>query len=235
MNEKVSEQDFELLSQLLDGELEPEQAREVSARLLAEPALRKVYERMKSSDSRLRAAFDAAGADAVPAQVAQMVQTAATRDRKRLGWSLGVAASVLFAAGVVINTDQPGEGVPQFAAQDALVAPVLERAPSRGDGWETLPDGSQVRPLLSFSGLEGDWCREYLLAHEGQEWRGVACRASGQWVTAVLAAEAHTGEGGYRPAGAATPGEVAAFIDRSAADIPLSREQEAALIARGWR
>ncbi len=236
MNDKVTEQDFELLSRHLDGELGAEQAREVNARLLAEPALRSVYERMKSADGRLRAAFEGAGAEAVPAHVTEMVQNAATRDRKRLGWGLGVAASVLFAAGVVINSGQPGENAPQYAAQDAPVAPVLERAPSRGEGWDVLDDGSQLRPLLSFSGLDGEWCREYLLAHEGQEWRGVACRTTdGQWVTAVLAAEQLTGAGGYRPAGAATPEEVAAYIDNRAADIPLSRAQEAALIAHGWQ
>lgn len=235
MNNEVTEQDYQLLSQYLDGELGAGQARALSARLLAEPSLRAEYERMRAVDDRLRGAFLSAGTDAVPAQVMERVASAPTRDRKRAaGWGLGVAASVLFAAGVVLNADRQGEGAPQFAEQDALVAPVLERAASRGEGWEALPDGSQVRPLLSFPGLDGDWCREYLLAHKGQEWRGVACRSSGQWVTAVLAAEAHAGAGGYRPAGAMTADKVAAFIDEKAADIPVSREQEAALIARGW-
>lgn len=235
MNNEVTEQDYELLSQYLDGELGTGQARALSARLLAEPSLRAEYEQMKAVDERLRGAFQVAGADAVPAHVRERVKAAPTRGRKRAaGWGFGVAASVLFAAGVVLNADRQGESGPQFAAQDALVAPVLERAPSRGEGWEVLPDGSQVRPLLSFSGLDGDWCREYLLAQDGREWRGVACRASGQWVTAVLATEEHAGAGGYRPAGAMTADAVAAFIDDRAADIPLSREQEAALIARGW-
>jgi hypothetical protein len=240
MKAEVTEQDYELLSRYLDGELDDAQARELRQRLLAEQDLRAVFERMKAVDGRLRDALDVAGADAVPVHVRQMVENAATRANprgKRLGWGLGVAASVLFAAGVLMNVDQqgtPAGGGAQFAAQDALVAPVLERAPSRGEGWETLPDGSQVRALLSFPGVDGNWCREYLLAQDGREWRGVACRDSGDWVTAVLAVEKHAGVDGYRPAGATTPDQVASFIDSRAADIPLSREQEAALIGSGW-
>jgi hypothetical protein len=238
MKAELTEQDYELLSQYLDGELDDGQARELRERLLAEQDLRAVHERMRTLDSRLQDALDVAGAGTVPVHVREMLQRAATHGnpgRTRLGWGLAVAASVLFAAGVVINVGQQGAGGAQYAAQDALVAPVLERSPSRGDGWETLPDGSQVRALLSFPSVDGNWCREYLLAQGDGEWRGVACRASpGQWVTAVLAAEEHGGAGGYRPAGAVTADQVASYIDGRAADIPLSREQEAALIARNW-
>jgi len=235
----VTDKDYELLSGYLDGELEPEQLSALQARLLSEPPLRSACDRLAAVDKRLRDAFDVPGADSVPAHVTQMVQAAQTRGRgvgRRVGWALGVAASVLFATGVLLNSHRQDQSDPQFAAQDALVAPVLERALSRGEGWEQLPGGVRVRPLLSFPSVDGSWCREYLLAQRGREWRGVACRAAvGRWETAVLAPEqAGASKPAYRPAGAVSSGQVETFVDSRAADIPLSREQEAALIARGW-
>jgi hypothetical protein len=52
----------------------------------------------------------------------------------------------------------------------------------------------------------------------------------------VLAAADGSGSGDdYRPASAAGAGEVTSYVDTHAADIPLSLDQEAALIARQWQ
>ena len=240
MKIELTEHDSELLSRYLDGELGTAEVQVLRARLLSEPHLRGAYERFKAVDDRLRAAFDVPGADSVPLHVTQMVRAARTRGRdgslkRRAGWGLGVAAAVLVAAGVMVNSTRQDRDVAELAAQDALVAPVLERALSRGEGWEVLPDGTRVRPLLSFRSVEGSWCREYLLGREDREWRGVACRSDGHWETAVLAVEQPAAAGQvYRPAGAVSSATIVSFIDTRSADIPLSREQEVALIARGW-
>jgi hypothetical protein len=240
MKIELTEQDCELLSRYLDGELGAEESQALRARLLSEPSLRAAYERFRAVDARLREAFDAPGADTVPANVTQMVRAARTRGHEggptgRTGWGLGVAVAVLVVAGVVVNYLRQDQDGAQFMAQDALVAPVLERTLSRGEGWEVLPDGTRVRPLLSFPSVEGSWCREYLLGREDREWRGVACRSAGHWETAVLAAEQPAAaEQAYRPAGAVSPDEVVSFIDTYSADIPLSGEQEAEKISRGW-
>ena len=240
MKTELTENDSELLSRYLDGELDAAEVQALRARLLSEPHLRTACERFKAVDDRLRAAFDVPGANSVPPQIAQMVRTARTRGRegrlkRRAGWGLGVAASVLVALGVVVNSTRQDRDTAQRAAQDALVAPVLERVLSGGEGWEVLPDGTRVRPLLSFPSVEGGWCREYLLGREDREWHGVACRSAGHWETAVLAAEQPAAAGkAYRPAGAVSPDVIVSFIDSRSADIPLSREQEAELIARGW-
>jgi hypothetical protein len=241
---KMTERDYELLSQHLDGELPVERAQELRARLLAEPSLRAKFERLKSADSRVRSAFDVSGIDAVPAHVVQMVRDTETHAGKdlqkmRAGWGVAVAASVIAAAGVLLNPGESGQSLDhkvQTAHQDTLLSPVLEQSLSSGDGWVSLGDGSRVRPLLSFSSVEGGWCREYLLTDEGSKSRGVACRSAGQWITAVLVAEdSPGGVNEYRPAGAPESDLVASFIDHQSADIPLSREQEAELIARGWQ
>jgi hypothetical protein len=245
MKTELTEQDYELLSQYLDGELPAAQAQQLRERLLAEPSLRAGFERIKTVNDHLTGAFGVSGVDAVPAHVVQMLQHPKSHEDKgfyqrRVGWGLAVAASVLAAAGLLLNpgqNDQRGDELAQTGRHDALLSPVLEQSLSRGDGWIFLVDGTSIRPLLSFPSVEGGWCREYLLTDAGSEWRGVACRSAGQWVTAVLAAVESSGtiDQYYRPAGATTPDQVTAFIDSKSANIPLSQEQETELIARGWQ
>ena len=54
----MKDQDYELISQYIDGELAPEQAQEIRRRLLAEPELRSAYDDMRHVDSRVRQAFE---------------------------------------------------------------------------------------------------------------------------------------------------------------------------------
>ena len=234
----MTEQDYELLSQYLDGELPVEQAQELRKRLLAEPPLQAVYERLKKLNNRVKSAFNVPGADTVPAHVVKMVHDAETlfgqrfsQHACRLGYgcrSLGTCCR--WCAFEQRNTGQSGEDT-------AAILPVRMRCCHRCwssrfprvDVWTSLSNGSSVRPLLSFSSVQGGWCREYLLSDGDSKWRGVACRSGGQWLTAVLAAE-ESSRGtvsDYRPAGASTPDQIASFIDKQSADIPLSQEQEA--------
>lgn len=237
----MNEQDYELLSQYLDGELAAGESRDLRRRLIAEPQLRATLERMRMVDDRVRAAFDVPGADAVPARVAARLGGAGsgTQARFRPGWGLAIAASLMAAAGLLLAPEwrQATDGHPNGRpSADQLLAGVLERTPSRGEGWDVLADGRQVRPVLSFSGADGQWCREYLLADGRASYRGVACRFDGHWRTEVLAgAGAAESPDSYRPAGAADSDEVASYISAHAAGIPLSLEQEAEVIARRWQ
>jgi hypothetical protein len=245
MKTELTEQDYELLSQYLDGELPSLQAQELRERLLAEPSLRSVFERIKTVNDRITGAFDVSGIDTVPAHVVQMIQNSKTHEsksvhqRRVVGWGLAVAASVVAAAGLLLSlgqSDHSGAYLSSAARHDALLSPVLEQSRSRSEGWISLADGTSIRPLLSFPSVEGGWCREFLLTDANSEWRGVACRSAGRWVTEVLAAGVSSGANDqYRPAGTATSEQVSAFIDRRSSDIPVSQEQEVELIARGWQ
>ena len=225
----MTDRDIELLSRFIDGELERAEAQALRQRLLAEPELRSQLDRMKAVNNRVVQAFQVEGADAVPASVAARLQP---RKARRHTWGLAVAATVVAAAGLMLapqwQQEQDGNG-------DPLLANVLEVSTSRADGWDSLADGRKVRPVLSFSNQEGNWCREYLLSADGRAFRGVACRSDGQWRTEVLSAVALDGPAGeYRPAGAADADSVASYIHTHAADIPLSLQQESDLIARNW-
>ena len=237
----MTEQEFELLSQYLDGELAAQAAQTLRKRLLAEPELRASFERMKEINDSVRDAFNVPGADTVPACALEALQGAETRTNKpsqvnRTGWGLAVAASLVAAAGLLLTTpdwnQQPGDS----PAADTLLAAALEYTPSRSDGWDTLADGRQIRSLLSFPNTRGGWCREYLMSGENGTWRGVACRNEGQWTTEVLNVEVISGSASeYRPAGAAKTVEINTFIATHSSGIALSLQAEADLIARKWQ
>ncbi len=230
--------DDETLSAFIDEELAIDEMAAVRARLLAEPNLRARYDRMKRVDERLQREFEPIGTDAVPQHIRQMLEPEAAEagslaTMRRAGWGLAIAATILAVSGQLLN--------PQWRSaddnRDAEIADVLEVTPSRASGWESLPGGDSLRPVLSFRSDTGTWCREYLLRAADGAWRGVACREGRVWRTRVISqvsAQEFT-EDRYRPAGAGDSDSVATFIDRHATDLPLSAREEAALIDAEWR
>jgi hypothetical protein len=233
----MTEQDYELLSQYIDGELPTDQAQALRQRLLAEPALRAACERMRNADNRVRRAFEGSWTEEVPARISARLKRGTTHregmgdGQRRAAWGIAVAASIMAAAGLLLNPEWRGKD-----AGDSALAAVLDVTPSGGSQWQALTDGREVIPVLSFAHVDGSWCREYLLSQDGATYRGIACRSDGQWVTSILDAQPVPGNSTeYRPAGADDADAVAAFIDEHGAGIALSRREEAELIARQWR
>jgi hypothetical protein len=232
----VTEQDYELLSQYLDRELSAADASQLEQRLAAEPGLQACLRELQALQSRLQDTYNDAAAGPVPAEITSLLQDSPVRivslpHRRVANWGFALAASLVVAVAaiqLVQYSKQPGA--------DNALSIALDNSPSRGSGWETLSDGRNIRPVLSFQSTSGAWCREYLLSDGDADWRGVACRDGDTWATAVLAnVELASPTAAYRPAGADDADAIAAFIDQNAADIPLDARQEAELIARRWQ
>ena len=229
----MNEQDYQLLSQYLDGELNEIAARQLEQRLQAEPLLQTTLNEMGRLDSRVKQAF--AGTDKAPEQVVAMVRptsnvVAFPQRKQRPAWQYAVAASLVAAAGVLL--------APQWQ-QDSPAGPtlasILETTPSMAEGWKTLADGIEVRPVLSFQSIDGNWCREYLLSASGEGQRGIACREAGQWNTRVAAPAPLPGSATeFRPAGAGDADAVANFLADNADGIALGSAQEQAVIEANW-
>jgi len=230
----MKEQDFELLSQYLDGELDLIGASVLERRLAEDSELKITLEQMRSQNVRIQDAF--AGTDKAPAHVQAMLEPASnvvalSRRTARPAWQYAVAASLVAAAGLLLTPDWNRQG-----AGDDLLARVLEHTPSMASGWETLEDGRQVRPVLSFRHTDGHWCREYLLSGSAGGSRGVACRDGDTWQTAIIAEANIPGDStDYRPAGAGDAEPVARYLAESADGIALSAAEEAELIANDWK
>lgn len=245
MDKMLTEQDTQLLSQYVDGELPRDAARDLELRLASEPPLRAELERYRGLNSKLQQAFAAPQFETVPGHVAAMLDPAPARvvalpQRAASRWPYALAASLALAVCGALLTQWDRGTDPATAYSEGRVdhslAQALEQVPSSGSDWTTLSDDRKVRAVLTFRSDNGSWCREYLLADAGSSWHGVACREAQRWSnTVITGAKLVIGPGEYRPAGAANPRPVSAYIDSHSADIPLGADQEAALIARGWQ
>jgi hypothetical protein len=227
----MKEQDYELLSQYIDGELAADQAQTLRHRLMSEPELRAAYDQLCSVNDEIRETFNAPGLDAVPPRVSALLENGrAASQSRRAGWGFAVAASLLAATGLLLNPDW------RQTDSDVQFASVLDSTPSGIAEWEMLEDGRQLKPVLSFAHVDGSWCREFLLNEDGATYRGIACRSDQNWVTTVLDAQDAPGSATeYRPAGAGDSDKVATFIADNASGIALSRTEESDLIARRWQ
>jgi hypothetical protein len=231
----MTEQDYELLSQYLDQELSPADANQLEQRLVAETALQAKLAELQTLQYQLQDTYSNAAAGPVPSDISALLQDSPPRivqlpHRRVANWGFALAASLVVAVAatqLAQQSQQPGI--------DTLLSVALDNNPSRGSGWETLADGRNVRPVLSFQDTSGAWCREYLLTDKGTDWHGVACRDGDAWTTTVVAStELGDSSAAYRPAGASDSDTIADFIGLNATDIPLDARQEAELIARGW-
>ena len=69
----MTDQDIQLLSQYLDGELDNTAATGLEQRLQQEPALHAELQRMQALDRQFKQAFKARGTDSVPPRIAAML------------------------------------------------------------------------------------------------------------------------------------------------------------------
>jgi hypothetical protein len=229
----MNEQDYELLSQHLDQELDDDTTFRLEQRLSAEPDLQDALNRLGNLDNRLRQAY--AGTDKAPKHILDMLRptpanVVAFPQRRRPAWQYAVAASLIAAAGLVLapQWQAPATTAPSLAS-------VLETTPSMADGWKALADGREMRPVLSFKAVDGTWCREYLVALEGAAEHGVACRDDGRWNTRVLAPTSIPGDASdFRPAGAGDSDVVTNYLAEKAEGIALNAAAEKSIISSNW-
>lgn len=234
----MNDNDTELLSRYIDGELNDTETARLQSRLHSEPELVAALQSMQAVNNRVRDAFEYTAV--APVRVTSLLEKSSgnvvafpSRERST-GWGFAIAASVMAAAGLLMFQTS-GQLTGDYAEQDAQFAELIDNGASRGAGWDTLQDGSRFRPVLSFKTNNGKWCREYLLESYTSAGRGVACLDNGNWVTQVFSAQAVPGtQTEYRPAGAVDADVVAQFVADHAGNIALGAE-EAEVIATGWQ
>jgi hypothetical protein len=228
----MKDQDYEQLSQYLDGELDQFASRRLEQRLAAEPELQSLLAQLQAQDNAIKTAFN--GTEQAPQHVAALLEsnvvTFPRQQDRRPTWQYAIAASLVAAVGLVLTPSWQ-----QAPQGDPVLASVLEQTPSMASGWKTLDDGRQVRPVLSFKDNDGSWCREYLLSSGEQGSRGVACRQGSNWNTLVFAEATLPGNAiDFRPASAGDTDIIADYMADNAATIALSADEEAKLIASDW-
>ena len=143
-------------------------------------------------------------------------------------WSL--AAAPALAALLVVRCWRSGDAArgPQHPMEASLGAAL--------EGTESGKDAAvaTLRPVLSFNSKAAGWCRQVEVRHGAKQVsHALACRGEdGQW---NIVASTAPGPVGFVPAGADRRKAIDDLATSMMRGSPLSPEEEAALIGRGWR
>lgn len=246
------------LSAYLDGELPPEEMKQLERDAAADEALAARLERLAAANRTFVAA--ASDIDAIPlpertqALIANAGKTAAGksedarvipfRPRRIAAFVMehrAIAASLVCAAaayGLVVATlSGPGSGIPASSGVIAANSP-LHRVLEQGASGATvqLAGGVSAEPQLTFLTADDTYCRQYELRTAGGAVEGIACRQKDGWRVQVASfASGGIGQGDYQTAASGRSAALEAFIESNISGAPLNASDERAVLARGWR
>jgi hypothetical protein len=233
--------DRAMLEAYVDGALPPEEAARVEAHLARSPADRRYVEQLGQMNALLTAAYAAPMREPLPAGLRGLF---AGRRRRRLPlWptaaaALASAAALLAGLAVGWSLLQPAPGI--------VVGPVASTLPLH-DLLEEMPSGhtaalrgaGDVVLVASFLDGAGRPCREFESADTAgsARTRAVACRESAGWSVLVALTEPDVAEerDAFVPAAGFSASAFDVVLDHLDAGMVLPPDEEAALIARGWR
>lgn len=241
----------EQLSAFLDDALEPEARAEIAAALIEDEGLTARLEQFRGADAVFEQALTSIDDHPLPGGLEAMLDAADTVPEApeipqpandNTPWR-SIAASVAlvtaFAAGGLLNPfGTGGDNAPvQMAsfASDPDVQTMLESAPS-GERIQ-LASGQSAEARLSFVGVEGDYCREFLVGDQTGSTVAVACREAAENWDVVLAAAGPALVDQSEGYSAASEGNAAldAAISSLMASDSADAETEAEWIEKGWQ
>lgn len=211
--------DLEVMA-YVDGELSAERAAALRQALSGDAGLRTRVEVYAASRRILERSFEPALHAPLPERLLQLIDPPSTLATPRRGWhpptwALAAAVGVLALGLGWWRPPAPERGT---APLPAFVSAALERAAS---GERVQVDGQEVVPLATLRLADGHYCRDYAARAGDEEQRGRACREpGGSWLAQRLETTPSTG---YQPAAGA---DTVRLVDA---------DEEAALIANGWR
>ena len=217
----------------LDGELDPQEAARVAAKVAADPELQRKAEAHRSMQARLRGAFEPLLA--APSVAPNVVDLGAARERRaaRRTWPVAAqwaAIAATLVVGIVTGTMVAGDGnSPGRDGSGYMIASgPLDRALDTRLASAPAADGPRIG--LTFRDKAGSICRSFT---DGPV-QGLACRDSDDWVLTAMVQSERSGSGEYRMAAGVDPA-VAATIETRMADEPFDAAAERAAKDRGWR
>ena len=229
----------------LDGELSPEAAASMEARVAGDPELRRLASEHRELQARLSAAFAPIAAAPVPASLAERVRVPAadvidlsarrqTRDNRRsafrVGWPQSMAVAASLALGLLLGSQIVGReaGIVGQASGTLVATGDLDRALSRE--LASAPAAGAPRIALTFRSKEGNICRSF----SGGAGTGLACRRGDDWQLEALYPNAPEQSGDYRMAAGADT-RILDLVDAKLAGEPFDEAQERKARDSGWR
>lgn len=176
----LSEQDHQLISASLDGELAPEQDLAFKRRLLQEPELNKQYQAFKALGQDLKSTFGDIAATPVPQELSALLagdkKVEDNKAPQNNQWRFLALAASVAAIGLLSFF-----GLQSTSNKEILVA--ITRALDTQPSMEVmqLDPNSQFIVLQSFRHNDGRVCREYQISDTNNQSHAIACKKNQRW------------------------------------------------------
>lgn len=221
----------------LDGELGPEEAAAVQARVAADPQLARLAEQHRAFGAQLRGAFDPVATAPVPQRLqsglrpsAEVIDFATAKRARGIPslpqWAAIAATLVL---GVLLGTMVPQRSGSPVEAQGGKLYAASALNHALDTQLASAPAGD-VRIGLTFRDRAGEICRSFT----GSAGSGLACREGARWRLKGLFAAPEGQSSDYRMAAGMDP-NLAAVVDSAMAGEPFDAPAEKAARDHGWR
>ena len=229
----------EQLSAFLDGELSRPEMEAIRNALAEDESLGDRLAELSAVDLVVRNTYTAIDEKPLPRGIHDLLATTreahgnvtslplAQRLKRGAGRHLALAASLVLAVGVALGTllNRSGD---ENGWQS--ISAVLDSRPS-GTAVR-LDSGESITPRLTFRDRAGNYCRLFDKTSGDRAAQSLACRQAGEWQLAATVYSEPGSDDLYRPAAGGSP--LAELIDRRLDEGPFDRDEEAALIGKGW-
>lgn len=219
----------------LDGELSPQEAAQFESEVTKSPDLTRAANQHRAMQARLRAAFDPIAQARVPERLQQsgeVIHFAAAkqkRDERRWPSVQWVAMAATLAIGFFGGTLFAPRSNGPVEVKDGRLYAASALNHALDTELASAPEKGPVRIGLTFRDQSGVVCRTFT----DPQATGLACREGLHWQLRGLFAAPEGQGGAYRMAAGMDP-NLAALVDSTMADGPLSAEQERAAKERSW-
>ena len=229
----------------LDGELPPEDAVRVEAKVAADPELSKQAAEHRAMTAGLRGAFGTIATQPVPERlraglsdkdtVISLADARAKRNARRAQpiWVQAAALAAALAIGIFAGDTMNGE---RFGGSSDLITSEdgrLVASAGLGNALDThlasAPADGGVRIGLTFRDKAGAICRTF----QNPSSSGIACHEQGTWRIHTLFQDREGPAQEYRMAG--TNAQLMEAVDASIDGDPFDAAQERAAMEGGWR
>ncbi|NQZ06232.1 MAG: hypothetical protein HRT35_03635 [Algicola sp.] len=231
----LSEQDHQLISASLDGELEPEQDLAFKRRLLQDPELNKQYQTLKALDQNLKNTFGDIANAPVPQQLAALlvndkkVEDDQQQTAKNSHWRFLALAASVGAIGLLsfFGFQNSTNDTMSLALTKALnTQPSMEM--------KQLDQNSQFIALQSFRHNDGRVCREYLVNDTDTQSHLVACITNQHWQVEFQQDSALSESEYYVTVTAEENKTIEFYLKKAITGAKLSTDDELKQIKDGW-
>lgn len=210
----MKQEDFDLLSQYVDGELDTEKNVQVKQRLLSEPDFNKQYREIMSLEQNVRGVMPDFKDEPMSAELSALLAPEAEKSRSVVaanssGWRhyLSLAASVIFVAVLGVYFINSGE-----QHQTGLqIQHDLFSSLQSNESWAS-DNGMELVIVESYLDQSNTLCREYFAKDMEHSEHGISCFVDGQWNKQVFELNFNQSDSHYVTATASEDGGVEEFL-----------------------